>query len=107
MKVHVHIFCILALGMIMSACNTVMDEEILSQEALVYFAGEASVDGCGWIVETQDNIYYPTNLDNVFHVDSLAVNLEFMPLETRHCSNPMGTPGFQEIEIINIEHKVN
>ncbi|MDA3854044.1 MAG: hypothetical protein PF444_07380 [Bacteroidales bacterium] len=86
--------------------NTVLDEEILSQEAVVTFAGEAAFDGCGWIIETKDNIYYPTNLDDVFQIDSLSINLEFTPLESRHC-NQWGTPGIQEIEILNIEQKVN
>ena len=107
------------LGLTLCSCNTILDEailsqesnsvleeEILSQEAVISFAGDAAFDGCGWVIETEDNIYYPTNLDNVFQVDSLPINLEFTPLESRHCDQ-WGTPGIQEIQILNIEHKDN
>ena len=113
------ILSIIFIGLTLSSCNTildeallsqegetVLDEEILVQEAVISFAGDAALDGCGWIIETQDNIYYPTNLDDVFQVDSLPINLEFTPLESRHC-NQWGTVGIQEIEILNIEHKEN
>ncbi|WP_375578423.1 hypothetical protein ABWH96_15510 [Marivirga tractuosa] len=70
-------------------------------EALVFYEGDPSVDGCGWLIQHDQDSYSPVNLDSVFKIDSLKVVLSYKILEsTWNCGWRL--PGYKEIEILEI-----
>jgi len=43
------------------------------KEGVIYFTGDVSVDGCGWLLLTEGESYHIGNLDKEFMVDGLDV----------------------------------
>lgn len=69
--------------------------------ALVFYEGDPAVDGCGWLIQHDQDSYSPVNLDSVFKIDSLKVVLSYKILEsTWNCG--WRQPGYKEIEILEI-----
>jgi hypothetical protein len=72
--------------------------------ALVYYEGNPGVDGCGWLIQHDQDSYSPVNLDSVFKIDSLKVVLSYKILEsTWNCGWRL--PGYKEIEILEIKNQ--
>lgn len=69
--------------------------------ALVLNYGDPSVDGCGWMVKTDKDIYSPVNLNNDYKKDSLIIFMDYEILSTTwNCG--WRTPGYKEIQINKI-----
>lgn len=70
--------------------------------ALVFYEGNPGVDGCGWLIQHDQDSYSPVNSDSVFKIDSLKVVLSYKILEsTWNCGWRL--PGYKEIEIFEIK----
>ncbi len=79
-------------------------EEVGSQyqKGLILYLGDPAVDGCGWMVQVNDSLYSPINLDPKFQVESLKVTLNYTVLSsTWKCG--WRTPGYKEINIGSIQ----
>lgn len=75
---------------------------VQSASALILYYGDPSVDGCGWLISTDENIYAPTNLDSIYHSDSLRVILDYDTLfSSWNCG--WRNSGYKEIKIYNIK----
>ncbi len=77
--------------------------KILKEErALVVFLGDPSVDGCGWLLDIENSLYAPVNLEPGFQVDSLAVTVKYeIQSGTWNCG--WRTSGYQKIKIKEIK----
>ena len=72
------------------------------KKGIVLYLGDPAVDGCGWMVQVNDSLYYPINLEPQFKVESLKVMLNYTVLgSTRTCG--WRTPGYREINIGTIQ----
>lgn len=73
-----------------------------AQKAIVLFAGDPAVDGCGWLLDIENKLYAPVNLNPKFQVDSLGVTVKYeVQPGTWNCG--WRTPGYQKIEIKEIK----
>jgi len=68
-------------------------------DATVVFMGDPAVDGCGWLVRIDDELYYPVNLADEYRIDSLELQIRYYydPVEYR-CGR--GGTRFPSIRII-------
>ena len=70
--------------------------------ARIVFDGSPAVDGCGWLIQIDQEFQAPVNLDSAFMIESLEVVLSYSTLEsTWNCGWRL--PGYKEIEIVDIE----
>ncbi len=99
---------IFSIGLYAFSCDnqtpiSTIDSEGQSEvSGIVVYAGDPAVDGCGWLVQHQENVYSPINLDPSFNIDSLKVILSFKVLDsTWKCG--WREPGYKRIEILNIK----
>ena len=95
---------LLALGTF-DGCEKKTDANIFSDiDGVVLFYGDPSVDGCGWIIKTNDLEYSPISIDAAFQKANLNVNLSFEVLTTTwNCG--WRVPGYKQIKIINIKKR--
>lgn len=49
---------------------------------LIRYSGDLSLDGCGWVIDTESGTFHPTNLSSEFQQDSLKVELNYTALTT-------------------------
>jgi hypothetical protein len=94
---------VIILGLISFSCKQSSDiSGSQYSKGLILYFGDPAVDGCGWMVQTNDSIYAPTNLDTKFQIDSLKVVLNFNRLNsTWNCG--WRNPGYRQIKIIDIQ----
>ena len=90
------IFSVLLLSVTLTACN-----KQKSIHAVVKDYGPIELDGCGWVIDMNGEIYAPINLDSEYKIHDLPIVIDFKTL------NSMGGCGFQidayeEIEIMKI-----
>ena len=71
------------------------------KEGLIRFADPA-VDGCGWLVYTDEALYKPVNLAPAYKKDTLEVLFTFDRLTSRADCGPFNGAIYQEILITNI-----
>jgi|GEM_PF-1536126 len=73
-------------------------------EAVIIDAGSPSVDGCGFLIEIEDQIYYPINLEEKYQVDQKRFKIRYVALEDVYtCGFPYSDNKFLKIEIREIE----
>lgn len=70
-------------------------------------AGDPTTDGCGWLIEIDNQRYYPINLAEKFKTPAQNIYLSYDKLEEfTTCGFPSSTsPRLQNIKIINIKHR--
>ncbi|ADQ18084.1 hypothetical protein [Leadbetterella byssophila] len=72
------------------------------QKAVIVFAGDPAVDGCGWLLNIENKLYAPVNLNAKFQVDSLTVSVKYeIQSGTWNCG--WRSPGYQKIDIKEIK----
>ena len=71
-------------------------------QGTVLFFGEPEVDGCGWMIKVDDELFSPVSLDPVFKKDNLKVIIDYNILNsTWNCG--WRVPGYFQIDIRNIK----
>src|SRR5690554_5782310 len=75
-------------------------------DAIVLDLGSPSVDGCGFLIEIEQKIYYPINLAEKHHIDKKHVKVRYNALEGMYtCGFPHSNNKFPRIEIIDIKNQ--
>lgn len=74
---------ILLLAIVYTAFSCEDEDFYNKTDAIIIYAGDPSVDGCGWLISISDTIYKPINLEEAFQVDSLEVSLEYQLLDSK------------------------
>jgi hypothetical protein len=73
----------------------------VNAKGLVLFAGDPSVDGCGWLIQIDTINYSPIILDSEFKKDSLHILVDYELLNSKfRCG--WREPGLSQIEIKKI-----
>jgi len=44
---------------------------------LIRFTGNVALDGCGWVIDVENETFHPNNLSTEFQIDSLKVKLSY------------------------------
>ena len=71
-------------------------------KGLIRYLGDPAVDGCGWMIQINDSIYAPTNLDTKFKIDSLNIVLNYNILTSAwNCG--WRIPCYRQITITDIQ----
>ena len=73
----------------------------VNAKGLVLFAGDPSVDGCGWLVQIDTINYSPIILDSEFKKDSLHILVDYELLNSKFKCG-WREPGLSQIEIKKI-----
>lgn len=72
------------------------------RSAIIVNGGDASVDGCGWLIEISGCIYKPINLQKEFLIDGLHVKLQYDVVDEKgNCGWQQNV--FDQIDIVRIE----
>lgn len=83
--------------------NTTCNKEEYWVDAVVLDLGSPAVDGCGFVLEIEGDIYYPVNLDEKYQVDKKAVKVRYSLLEGMHtCGFPDSEIKYQKVNITEI-----
>ncbi len=63
--------------------------------------GPVELDGCGWVIEIDNQTFKPVNLEPQFQIDELEIDLDYKSLGSMaNCG--LQADAFDEIEIINV-----
>jgi len=97
------IFSVLPI-MVINCQNEVAALEKISEtpKATIVFAGDPSVDGCGWLLSIENKLYHPVNLASDYKVDSLKVSIKY-ELQSGTWTCGWRSPGYENIEIKEIK----
>lgn len=83
--------------------NSACDKEEHLVDAVVLDLGSPAVDGCGFVLEIEGDIYYPVNLEEKYQVDEKAVKVRYSLLEGMHtCGFPDSEIKYQKVNITEI-----
>jgi hypothetical protein len=80
------------------------EERINNVSAIVVYHGSPAVDGCGWLIHQEKDVYAPLELDSDFMKDSLEVVLSYKILQT-YWTCGWREPGYKNIDIIKIKNQ--
>lgn len=73
-------------------------------DGVIVDLGSPAVDGCGFMLNVNNEFYYPSNLDSRYKTDGRRVKVRFSILEEKHiCGFPQSETKFQKIDIRNIK----
>jgi hypothetical protein len=71
------------------------------EDGLIIWAGDVAVDGCGWLIQSNNYTFHPTNLTTEFQQDSLQVSVDLKYVnETFSCG--LLPSVYNSVEIRNI-----
>ncbi|MBD1420201.1 hypothetical protein [Sphingobacterium chuzhouense] len=74
--------------------------------ATVLDFGNPKVDGCGFVIEIDGNIYFPVNLGEKYQTDKKEVKLQYNILEDMHaCGFPQSGAKYQKASIKEIRDR--
>ena len=75
-------------------------------DAVVLDYGSPAVDGCGFVLEIDGNIYFPVNLEEKYRVDKKEVRLQYNLLgEMQTCGFPYSGLEHQKVRIREIRDR--
>jgi len=76
-------------------------EQTDRMDAVTFFTGDPAVDGCGWLLITEQDTLSPVNLDSEFHEDSLKVRIRYKKLsDSVFCA--WRKTGYKSVELTDI-----
>ncbi len=81
--------------------KTIPEDILHSQFAKITYANPAT-DGCGWIINIDDKEYHPINLDALYKVDGLEIDIRYHILSSEWECPQWKPRKFKQIEIISI-----
>ena len=97
-----HLLVVLLL--LLSGCKKAENGEWI--DATVLDFGSPAVDGCGFLLQVEDNLYYPENLQEKDQVDKKRVKVRFSLLdEMKPCGFPYSPIKHQKVNIRDIKSK--
>lgn len=71
--------------------------------AVIVDSGSPAVDGCGFLIEIGNQVYYPVNLEERYQIDKKRVKVLYVALEEIYtCGFPHSGSKFQKIDIREI-----
>lgn len=83
-----------------------IDQDDLWVNAVILDFGSPAVDGCGFVIRIEDQIYYPVNLEEKYQIDGKNVKVQFNILEEMHtCGFPHSGVTFQKVNIRKIRNR--
>jgi hypothetical protein len=88
------ILILMAMSLLTDSCSK---EDFCSggygtSEALVLDSGEPDAGGCGWLIQVNDSLFYPVNLEEQFKKDQLPVMIAYgNSKETYQCGENGGS----------------
>ena len=85
------------------SCNN-DSENVLTGVGIISFADPA-VDGCGWIINIEDESFHLINLSEDFQIDGASVNLKYKIQSTSWTCPSRGILKMRQIEIIDMSIK--
>lgn len=89
-------FILIVISSVLFACK-----KEKSINGIVKDYGPIELDGCGWVIDVNGEIYKPTNLEPQYQVHDLQINFDYQNLNTNaHCG--LNADAFEEIEILEI-----
>ena len=90
------LFIPLLITFVVLACN-----KQKSKDGVVKDYGPIALDGCGWVIEVNGEVYSPTNLDSVYQSNDLNITFDFKKLKsTIKCG--LQADVYDQIEILKI-----
>ncbi|HIX53770.1 MAG TPA: hypothetical protein VK076_10700 [Candidatus Sphingobacterium stercoripullorum] len=84
--------CLLLLALVTLYVNRGCEKQGQWIDARVLDFGSPAVDGCGFVLEIGDSIYFPANLQEKYQVDKKEIQLKYRLLED------LKTCGFSDSE---------
>lgn len=70
-----------------AACNS--DNEFEKTTATIFDSGDPALDGCGWLVVIDEELFKPLNLPSEFEEDGLVVEITYKILKKKgDCDTP-------------------
>lgn len=92
-----------ALVSVVLSCNNDDDDVNVnlldsSGMATVLFTGDVAVDGCGWVLDIDDDDYKPINLPQAYQFDGMYIISEFNELDRREPCG-LNPAGLQQVQI--------
>lgn len=84
--------CVLLLALMTLYVNRGCEKRDQWIDAMVLDFGSPAVDGCGFVLEIGDSIYFPANLQEKYQVDKKEIQLKYRLLED------LKTCGFSDSE---------
>jgi hypothetical protein len=92
--------------LIASALNIGCNKEEQWLDAVILDLGSPAVDGCGFVLEIGDKIYYPINLEEKYQIGGKTVKVRYSVLEEIHpCGFPHSEIKYQKINIKKIKDR--
>lgn len=86
--------------LIASALNIGCSKEEQWLNAVILDLGSPAVDGCGFVLEIGDQIYYPVNLAEKYQIDGKVVKVRYSVLEEKYtCGFPHSEIRYQKVNI--------
>jgi hypothetical protein len=74
------------------------------EEGTILWTGDVAVDGCGWLIESREQLFHPLNLTSEFQQDSLKVLVDLRYANESFSCGVMPTT-YPSVEIKNIKKK--
>ncbi len=75
-------------------------------QAKVLDSGSEAVDGCGWLIIINKEMYYPTNLSTDFQKNGQKILIRYKLLnEDKVCGFPYSGVSRPKIELLEIKNK--
>lgn len=92
--------------LIASTLNIGCSKEEHWLDAVILDLGSPAVDGCGFVLEIKDQIYYPVNLEEKYQIGGKTVKVRYSVLEeTYTCGFPHSEIKYQKINIKEIRDR--
>lgn len=91
------------LVMVMCLGNSCKKDDNLIEATVVDYGREA-VDGCGWLIEVDEKLYYPTNLSIDFQQNGKKIRIRYKSLnEKQQCGFPTSETFHSKIELLEVK----
>ncbi len=75
-------------------------------DAIVLDLGSPYLDGCGFLIEIEQKVYYPIHLAEIHHIDKKTVKVRYNALDKMYtCGFSHSNNKFPKIEIIAIKDR--
>lgn len=93
--------CIGIIILLNGGCSKEMQDQWT--DAIVLDMGSPAVDGCGFVLKINNDIYYPINLGESFQVDNKEVKIQYNTLNEMHsCGFPHAELKYQKVTLTDI-----
>lgn len=87
--------------MVLVSVSCKKDDAVLIN-ARIMNSTDATTDGCDWLLEVDNEVYCPSNLDDIYKVDNLSVVVSFNFTDRSATCGFGNSVGYPKIDITEI-----